>query len=1162
MLDWTVLALSLAYLALLFLIAWFGDRRARGRPVDRAPMVYALSIGVYCTSWTLFGAVGVAAESGLNYLAIYIGPILIFGLGWRLIARMIRIARAENVVSISDFISARYGKSRALAVLVTLAAVLGLLPYFALQLKAITISFEALSGDAAADAAGRLPGGTTLIVAVAMAAFAVLFGVRSVNANEHHRGLMLAVAAESVVKILAALLVGGAITFFALQGPGDIIARASADPQLTGLIDFDMTDPVWWATVLLATLAFLCLPRQFHVAVVENTHVDDVRAASWGFPAYLVAINLFVLPVAIVGLTLFPAGGVQPDSFLVAIPRELDWTWLAFVAFIGGLSAATGMIIVATLALGTMVSNDVVLPLLATSRRFRARWQSNPGPVLLMARRFAVIGLMAAAYLVYLGIGSAFPLAQIGMISFVAVAQFAPALLGGMFWRRATGVGAFAAIGAGFLGWLWTVAVPSFATAGWLPETLTADGPFGIVALRPGDIAGLGLDPLINGMLWSLGPNVLLFFAVSLVTRPSLAERWQAERFVTMRAANPGWQGTARTASLADLHELAARFVGRERADAAFRALAEARPDSTSADEAMLPARHDAEAVQVTERLLAGAIGSASARVVVASLLADSRVSRSDARELIDAASRAILSRHEVMQDALQTIRQGLCAFDENLRVTLWNRRFVELLDLPADMLRVGTSLAEIVEFNEARGEYGRNREFQTLLARLTDPARQGKSDLYERRRPDGTVLEIATNPMPSGGSVTVYTDVTERHAAAGALREANEALEARVAERTLALSDAKAEAERANLGKTRFLAAAGHDLMQPLQAARLFLSALSERIADPAVARIDASLDSVEHLLGELVEVSKLDSGVTKPSFSDFRIADVLGPLREEFSLLARQHGLEFRAVSSSASVHSDPALLRRILQNLLANAVRYTGEGRVLIGCRRRGAMLSIEVWDSGPGIPEDRFPELFMEFFRLGHDDRGRGQGLGLGLAIVERLAGMMDHPVGVRSTPGKGSSFTIQVPLAAAPAAAVVPISQAHTRRFRGALVLFIENEAAIAAAMVDLLAGWSCEVIAAATPEEGLERLAGRRPDVILSDYHLDHGMIGLDAIAVLRAALSPAPPAALITADRDAGLRADAAAVGCRILHKPVRPGALRALLAQLLTERAERAAE
>jgi Na+/proline symporter/signal transduction histidine kinase/CheY-like chemotaxis protein len=1152
--DWVVLALALAYLALLFLIAWAGDRRAR--PPRRAPAVYALSIGVYCTSWTLYGAVGVAAEGGLDYLAIYVGPILVMGLGWPLIARMVRIARAENVVSISDFISARYGKSRGVAVLVTVAAAVGLLPYFALQLKAITISFEALASDAAEGAMSSLPGGTTLIVAAAMAAFAVLFGVRSVNANEPHRGLMLAVATESVVKLAAALVVGGAVAFFAFDAPGGIAAAVRADPELGRLLAFDWRDPVWWATCALAALAFLCLPRQFHVAVVENTHVDDVRTAAWAFPLYLVAINLFVLPLAIVGLTLFPDGGVQPDTFMVAVPRELGWTLLAFVAFLGGLSAATGMIIVATLALGTMVSNDVILPLLARHRGLRARWEANPGPALIAARRVAVVGIMALAYLCYQVLGSAYPLAAIGLISFAAVAQFAPALIGGMFWRRATAVGAMAGIGAGFLGWVWTVAVPAFVTAGWLPAGVVADGPFGVAALNPLALGGLALDPMLHGLLWSLGPNLALFLGVSLATEPTAAERRQAERFVGLAAESPGRDAGPRAASLADLHELAARYVGRERADATFRALIAARAGD---DETLMPARSDAEAVQATERLLAGAIGSASARVVVASLLSDRRFSRSDARELIDEASRAILGQHELMRDALQNIRQGLCAFDADFRVTLWNPRFLELCDLPPDMVRVGSSLEEIVRYNEARGEYGQG-QFDSLLARRSAPERRHRPDVYERRRPDGTVLEISTTPLPSGGFVAVYTDVTERYRAAAALREANEALEARVGERTLALSAAKAEAERANLGKTRFLAAAGHDLMQPLQAARLFLSALSERNADPAVGQIDASLDSVEHLLGELVEVSKLDSGLTTPSLADFRLADVLGPLAAESAALARARGLGFRAVPCSASVRSDPALLRRILQNFLANALRYTGTGRVLLGCRRCGGEIAIEVWDTGPGIPEPKLKDIFLEFHRL-EQGKSRGEGLGLGLSIVERLAGLMGHRVEVRSRLGHGSCFLVRVPLAAAPVAALVPARRAQ-RRFDGALVVFVENEAAIAGAMRELLAGWSCAVVAAPTAEAALGELGERRPDVLLSDYHLDGGRTGLEALARLHAALGPDLPAALITADRDPALKAAVDAAGYRLLHKPVRPGALRALLAQMLAERAGRAAE
>ncbi len=1117
-----LLAASVAYLALVFAIASWGDRRPRPA---RAPIVYALGLGVYCTSWTFYGAVGEAARSGLDYLAIYVGPALLMLFGWPILARMIRIARAENVVSISDFISARYGKSRGLAALVTLSALLALLPYFALQLKGITISFEALGGSGLGD-------WTTPLIAAAMAGFAILFGVSKLDATEHRRGLVLAMAAESLVKLVAAVAVGLAITVFALDGTSAITALRT-HPELHDLASLDFGHAEWWATCLLAALAFLCLPRQFHMAVVENTDPADLRTAIWIFPLYLAGISLFALPVAAAGLILFPEGSgagaaVQPDTFMVAIPRALDLPGLALLAFIGGLSAATAMIIVSTLALGTMLANDVIVPLLGTSTRLRAQALRNPGPILLTIRRAAIVLIMTLAYGCYRLIGPGIPLTEIGLISFTAVAQFAPALLGGLFWRRATAAGAFAAIATGFIGWLWAVLLPAVAAGGW-------------VAALPMDIAIPVQEGVLHGMIWSLGPNLLLYVAVSLLGTPTQIERRQAERFVDLRLAGDPAPAPAEAAALAELRHLAARFVGEARAAAAL-------PDD------LVIRREDA--LQETERLLAGVLGAASARVVVAGVAPGGALSAREARKLVDEASRAIASRHEIMRDTLENLPQGIATFDPELRLQLWNRRFVELLDQPVERLGVGTRLEDIVAFNEARGEYGVHHEFDTLLARRRDPARRDHPDVYERRRPDGTVLEIATRPLPSGGFVAVYTDVTERHRSAAALRAANESLEARIAERTAALAEATAEAERANRAKTQFLAGVGHDLFQPLQAARLFLGGLAERVEDPAITQIEASLGSLEHLLGQLHEVARLDSGTIAPRFADIPVADVLGPLADEFAVLAGQRGLGFRFVASTARVRTDPALLRRIVQNFLANAVRYTPGGRVLLGCRRHPGALSIEVWDTGPGIPEDRRREIFTEFHQLEGADAG---GLGLGLAIVERLAGLMNHPLEVRSTAGRGSAFSVRVPLAAS--AAIRPQPAPGTRHFDGRLVVIIENDPGIAEAMRQLLAGWSFDVVTAATAEAAIEALSGRVPDVVLSDFHLDGGRTGLEALDELASAFGHRPVAAVVTADRDPATTAAIEAAGLAVMRKPVRPGALRALLAQLVARR-PRAAE
>ena len=1163
--SWFILAASMAYLLSLFAIAWYGDRTGNQGADRRTPWLYALSFGVYCTSWTFYGAVGRAATGGFYFLPIYIGPILMVGLGWPVLARIVRVAKSENVVSISDFLSARYGKSRSLAALVTVAAVIGLLPYIALQLKAISVSFEILAGASLGADLNQMPGGTALMAALLMAAFAILFGVRSVSANEHHRGLMLAIAAESVVKLAAALAVGGAIAFSVFGDPATFVEAAMNHPGFLDLIRLDNIGADWWVACLLSALAILCLPRQFHVAVVENTHDGDVRSSAKLFPAYLIAINLFVLPVALAGLMLFPDGTTNADTFMVSIPLSEGWPWLALAAFIGGLSAATSMILVEMVALSTMICNDVAVPLLMALRPDDRRLRDNPAGVLLLIRRSAVIVLVLLSYGCYRLIGPAFPLATIGMMSFTAVAQFAPALLGGLIWARASRAGAFAGICAGFVGWAYTMLLPSFADAGWLASSALREGPFGLTGLSPVALAGIaGIDPLTNAALWSLGPNILLFVLVSLLTRPSTLERQQAARFISLRRSADGEATGPRGATLADLHDLAVRYVGQARADTAFCRFTGVEDEDLRT---ALLTRTDGEAIQLTERLLAGAVGSASARVVVAGLLSDRRLSRTDARSIIDEASRAILKQHELLRATVENVPQGIAVFDEDWRVATWNNQFLVLLDLPDGFVQVGTSLQEIVGLIARRGEYGRNGEIETLLERRSDPRRRNKPDVYERVRPDGTVLEIATNPMPGskpggGGFVAVYTDVTERHRAAAALREANETLERRIEERTHALSEAKAEAERANRGKTRFLAAASHDLLQPLHAARLFLSALAERNGDSAIRQIDTSLRSVEHILGDLLDVSKIDSGVVKPNPLPMRIEELLKPLGEEFTVLASRHGLGLRVVDCSAIVHSDPTLLRRILQNYLANAVRYTRTGRILLGCRRRGNFLSIEVWDTGPGIPEHKVPEIFMEFRQLDNDADDRGKGLGLGLAIVERLAVILGHTVQVRSRVGRGSAFSVLVPLTDEPVAARAVVARPRGRDLSGVLVLCLENEPAIARATEDLLSSWSCRVVTAVAPDLALAKLEGRMPDVILTDYHLDRSLTGVEALRTLRASLGSDIPAAVVTADRDAAVREDIEAAGCRLLYKPVRPGALRALLGQLLAERQRVAGE
>ncbi|HUI17692.1 MAG TPA: PAS-domain containing protein, partial [Alphaproteobacteria bacterium] len=1030
--GWAVLALSLGYVGLLFAIAYWGDRRARARgPSKRKPLVYALSLAVYCTSWTFYGSVGLASRTGYDFLPVYLGPILMFVVGLPLLRRIVRVSKSHNITSIADLIAARYGKSQMLAAIVTVIAVVGVLPYIALQLKAVSTSFTVLMGQAPGQAAAAVGGqsifgDTALIVSLVLALFAILFGTRNINATEHNEGMMLAIAFESLVKLVAFLSVGAFVTWGMFAGWGDILARVRAAPALSALFSGAVNGETWVTITGLSLVAVLCLPRQFHVAVVENVNERDLRKAAWLFPLYLVAINIFVVPIAAAGLLVFGETIHHGDMFVLALPMAGRQSALALFAFVGGLSAATAMVIVESVAISNMVSNDLVMPIVLRRRRLGLSDREDMDKVILQVRRVAIVAFMLMAYCTYHLLGDSYALASIGLLSFAAVAQFAPALLGGLIWRGATQKGAIAGILAGFALWAYTLLLPTLGQAGAFSTDLLDAGPFGIALLRPQQLFGLRFDPLTHGVFWSLLVNVTAYALCSLLSVPKVIERLQASAFVdaNAHAGQLGlrhWHGSVRSSELA---LVAASYLGLERAERSFADFAARRGGPLVPD-----AEADFELVRHTERLLASAIGASSARLVMALTLERQNLSADDAMRLLDDATAAIQYNRDLLQSTLENVRQGISVFDRELRLVCWNQRFRDLLELPAALGSVGVTLPEIMRFYAERGEYGPGNP-DDLVARQLELFLGDGESVLEYRRPNGTVLEVRRSPMPGGGYVTTYSDITEHVRVAAQLAAANEHLEQRVRERTAELTALNAEldraritAEEANLGKTRFLAAASHDLLQPLNAARLYVSSLVERhlrgASSPSrqdgelVRKIDASLGSVEELLGMLLDISKLDAGGLTPEWSDFALGELFAALRLEFAPLAEKKGLDLRIVPTGFAVRSDRQLLHRVLQNLLSNAVRYTAHGKVLMGVRRAGNALLIQVCDSGCGIPPDKQPLVFKEFQRFASGP-GTEHGLGLGLSIVERISRMLDHPVSFRSTAGRGTVFTLAVP----------------------------------------------------------------------------------------------------------------------------------------------------
>jgi Na+/proline symporter/signal transduction histidine kinase len=1145
------------------------------------PVIYSLTLAVYCTSWTFLGSVGVASRTGYDFLPIYLGPMIVFMLGWALLARVVKLGKTQNTTSVADMIAARYGKSEGVAALVAIICVIGMVPYIALQLKAVAISLELI---AVPGLQFGQPGGGQMVfgdaglwIALILAFFSVAFGTRHTDATEHQGGLMLAVATESVVKLIAFIAVGIFVVWALFDGPGDLAAKARANPAIMDNLSTPPDAVSWIVITMLAAFASVLLPRQFHVIVVENRELGDLKKAAWLFPLYLVAINIFVIPIAVAGLLTFP-GRTDHDLTVLALPLFAQSNLVTAIAVVGALSAATAMVIVETVALAIMVSNDLILPaVLRRSNRARERRSSAPetaaagaasmswrtstpndmGGFILIVRRAAIVVILLLGYLYYRASNEA-ALASIGLLSFAAASQLAPAFIGGFVWHRGNARGAMAGLMAGMFAWAYLLFIPSFASGDGSVAAFVAQGPLGMDWLRPQAFNPFGFTPLVSGVIVSLGVNIFCYVAFSLTRSATPIERLQANVFIQVDTGLPGpsfrlWRSAV---TVQELKQTVARYLGEERTTREFNEFLK-RQDV----EAGAGGEADAHTIRFAEHLLASVIGAASSRLVLSLMLKRRNVSTEAALKLLDDASAAIQYSRTLLQHALDHAEQGVTVFDNELRLVCWNRAFQNLYDLPPELVRFGVGLDDIIGHNAQRGVYGAISSPDFIAARVesfvnaTEPVRL-------RLHPLSKVLEIRSNHLPDGGIVTTYTDITEAVAAEEALALANETLERRVLERTdelvrvnEELARAKSEADDANLSKTRFLAAASHDILQPLNAARLYATSLIERSEGSPQAEladnVGASLDAVEEILGALLEISRLDAGKLKPEWSTFPVDELFRQLAVEFAPAVKAKGLSITFVPSKLSIRSDRRLLRRALQNLISNAIKYTSLGRVLVGCRRRRGRLRIEVRDTGIGIPASQQKAIFKEFQRL---DGGAkvARGLGLGLSIVERISRVLDHRLQVSSVEGRGSVFSLEAPIAAAARAPArpAPAPSSAPAPLEGLKVLAIDNDASILDGLRVLLGGWGCRVATAAGLDEARAAIkSDGAPDVIIADYHLDQGD-GIDVVRKLRARLKRDTPAILITADRTAEVRETAAELGMEVLNKPLRPAALRALLA------------
>ena len=1149
-----ILTLSI-YLALLFWIAQIGDRR-RFSPSGwaRHPLVYTLALGVYCTSWTFYGLVGTAASQGWYYLPILLGPVLLFTLGFPLLKRIAGICRQENIHSIADFIASRYGKRQSVAAIVTLIMLTATVPYIALQLKAVadTLLYSV-------DNIGFASQYMTLVVAVAMILFTLIFGANRLDVSSYHSGIMVAIAFESVVKLIALIV----IAVFALSLSYDFNADQAANVANAVFQESTLT-PSFWVLTLVSAATIFCLPRMFQVTFVECLSDKHLSYARRGFSSYLIAIAIAVFVIAWVGNQTLSGTDVPSDRFVLALPLGAGNETLTLLAVIGGFSAATAMIIVASVTLSQMFSNDVILPILMRRQRSQTPL-TDYSRALIFARRMTVISIIMLAWLYQLGLAENVALTDIGLIAFALVVQLAPAILFGLYWQRANAWGLHASLAAGTIVWFISLMIPLLVSAGFISQNLLTDGLFGWALLRPEQLFGLSFsDAYTRGVVLSISINVVAFYIASMLNKTRLADRIQALVFVSRKQAEREAVAKELQIRVRDLAAMLSQFLG----ESATNRLLES--EGQSAKNNASPTLLDA-----AEQALAGIVGVASARALLTNLSRGDSLGVEDVVNILEETTRSLRFNQDVLFASFESMSSAISVVNADLEMVAWNKRYEQMFNYPRGMLRVGRPVADLVRFNAERGMLGAGsaeKHVQTRLSHLT----AGKPYRVVRQHNEG-VIEIKGRPLPKGGYVTTYDDITDFIQTQNELEKINATLEQRVQERTREIETinrslleevekrrqteselikAKSAAEKANASKTRFLALASHDILQPLNAASLYASALLEKPdAHPELVdnlhHLHSAIYSAELIISNLLEIARLDTGTLTPVRRCLPLNDMLATLANDYRVQTERN-VSLRWRPTSLWTESDPKYLRRILQNFLSNAVKYTRHGKILLGCRRRGEVIEICVYDTGPGISETHQQHIFDDFYRITATNQVEGAGLGLGIAL--RFSDLLGHKIHLQSKDGRGSMFSIRVPRRSPQ---MDQCSGTLTTDIRAGLdnlsIFYVDDDENNLHALGALMDNWGCSYASAISYKAALVYAREHpAPDVILMDYQLGTDGNGIELATTLKETWPETPVCIVSAAPNDELLKLiDQRRYG--FLRKPIKPGKLRALLEKYL---------
>ena len=975
-----MLFIILSYLLLLFSVAYFAERKEQqGRSVVSNPYVYSLSLAVYCTSWTFYGSVGKAANSGLSFLTTYIGPTLMAALWWIVLRKIVLLSKENRITTISDFISSRYGKSLGLSILVTIVAVVGITPYLGLQLKAIMTTFSLLSGR---------PEGSHFAgwsISLLLGIFAIIFGARRLDASERHGGLVLAVAFESAIKLVAFLSVGFFVTYGLFNGFGDIFGRISQGPYAL-LMKIGEGSPVsfleWMSLTFLSMMAIMFLPRQFHVAVVENYSADHIKKAMWLFPLYLFLINIFVLPIAYGGLLLGDIPSTA-DYFVLSIPLHHGHPLLALFVFIGGFSAATAMVIVESVALSTMVMNSFVMPTFWDLRAFK-----DFSAVMLNIKRVVILGCVLLGYSFAVYIGDYYSLVDIGLKSFEAVTIFAPSMLLGLYWKGGNKKGAIAGILAGFGIWIYTLLIPALMRAGIIVPGGLMESVFNSRMLNPTALFGLeGLDRWSHSLFWGLLLNLLCYVSVSIFTRQSDAETRQAIIFVDSYSPLQFSQ-TQRPVDIAEIEDILGQYIGPSEARDAVEGFLK----RNNLDRGAVTSAGLQKLRQEAERILSGALGPSISTLIFqdrmvltheeALRVSDSiqQISRSLrlSRQELAEANRQLAMLKEFSENIIESLPLGVATLDESLRVTYWNS---------------GMEMITGVEKSDALSEEAKDL-LKCLEPRLFNPGVQEGEVTCKRNFEPQIILKGYLSRLTGAqkGYVLVLEDITEKKKIEEELFRAT---------------------KHASVG--RLAAGVAHEIGNPLASISSLVQELQTEngasFEQESLSTINTQVHRIARIVRNLGDFARLYPRQKMPT--DLR--DIL-----ENTLNLVRYDKNFRKIDIRTDVESTPQLkidpdqIQQVFLNLVLNARDAMPDGGNLdISIKRANGQVEMRFADTGQGIDAEVRDKVFDPFFSTKGPTKGTGLGLSICYSIIKDHGGTIE----IDSEKGKGTLFIIRIPVEA-------------------------------------------------------------------------------------------------------------------------------------------------